>query len=59
MVASHEEPSLNEVLEKLGYRTEHAGFYRKHIINVRTNQCEFTGTAGAVWDWLRREGQIK
>lgn len=53
----NKEPTLNEVLTSLGYRTEDAGHSRKNII--RDGTVCFTGRAHNVWAWLHETGQIE
>ena len=50
-----DEPTLNEALAQRGYTTQPAGFGRKDIIDSH-GLVRFTGTAGDVWDWLRKYG---
>lgn len=51
--------SLNEVLDALGYRTApptKAIQQGKRIL--RRGEVVFEGTAGEVWTWLRKSGEI-
>lgn len=50
------EPSLNAVLSTLGYTTSPLEFQGKRIL--RDGAEVFAGTAGEVWEWLRKTGQI-
>ncbi|MAT51448.1 MAG: hypothetical protein CMK32_09730 [Porticoccaceae bacterium] len=49
--------TLNEVLAKLGYRTEPAGHYNKDIV-TKSGWVAFRGDANSVWQWLQETEQI-
>ena len=49
--------SLHDVLGALGYATRGVEFGKKAIVSA-TGEKLFTGTAGEVWTWLRKTGQI-
>lgn len=50
------DPTLNEVLQSLGFTTQKTEFGKKHI--VKQGVIVFTGDANAVWEWLREEGHF-
>jgi hypothetical protein len=49
--------SLNAVLESLGYCTQPAGMYKKHILTSEGDRA-FTGDASQVWQWLKESGKL-
>jgi len=55
---SYSRDTLHDVLAALGYRHEAAQHGERHVVRVVDGERVYTGTAGAVWEWLRSTGQI-
>lgn len=51
--------NLHQVLYALGFTTQPMNNYRRQVVDRRTGEVVFTGTAHQTWLWLRERQEKK